>query len=156
MMDLLWMAIIFLEDNLWRAPWVLSGGLFYGVAWYTQFRYFEFKDWWMRSDKPTTILVSPMSAYWWYQPQMWKNKYKNRRKEDGPAFPGSTWIFVWVTDSFHFFQMLAIWMSCSGYSGSLIEGFFWSQVFRTVFTLSFRGTKLLIRKCKKLKSSSSS
>jgi len=35
-----------------------------------------------------------------------KNKYKLGKKENGPAFPGSTTIFVWTTDGWHFFQFM--------------------------------------------------
>jgi hypothetical protein len=46
--------------------------------------------------------------YWWLNtPNItWKNKYKNRDPEQGPAFPGSTTWLVWVTDAWHFFQMI--------------------------------------------------
>lgn len=46
--------------------------------------------------------------YWWNQSEGWKNKYKDRDSEKGPAFWGSTTFFVWLTDSWHFFQMIKL------------------------------------------------
>ena len=51
-------------------------------------------------------LKSEKARLWWNQSQGWKNKYKDRDPDKGPAFPGSTTIFVWVTDAWHFFQMI--------------------------------------------------
>lgn len=45
----------------------------------------------------------------WFNPKLsWKNKYKNRDPEQGPAFPGSTTFLVWTTDAWHFFQMIML------------------------------------------------
>lgn len=45
---------------------------------------------------------------WWNQSEGWKNKYKDRDPSKGRAFPGSlTWL-VWVTDAWHFFQMIML------------------------------------------------
>jgi len=48
--------------------------------------------------------------YWWLNTPgvTWRNKYKNRDPEQGPAFIGSTTIFVWVTDAWHFCQMVML------------------------------------------------
>lgn len=43
---------------------------------------------------------------WWDPVNSWKNKYKNGDPQDGPLFWGSTTVFVWMTDGWHFFQML--------------------------------------------------
>lgn len=43
---------------------------------------------------------------WWDQKESWKNKYKDRDSRKGPAFWGSTTFFVWITDAWHFFQMI--------------------------------------------------
>ena len=51
-------------------------------------------------------VFSTLSNTRWYEPESWKNKYKNRDIEQGEAFCGSTTIFVFVTDAWHFFQML--------------------------------------------------
>jgi len=42
----------------------------------------------------------------WWDEFSWRNKYKNRRPEEGERFLGSTTIFVFVTDAWHFFQMV--------------------------------------------------
>jgi len=45
----------------------------------------------------------------WFNPkESWKNKYKDRDPSKGPAFPGSTTIFVWLTDAWHLFQMIML------------------------------------------------
>lgn len=44
----------------------------------------------------------------WFAKDSWRNKYKNRDKKQGPLFPGSTTIFVFVTDGWHFFQSLMV------------------------------------------------
>lgn len=45
---------------------------------------------------------------WFNQTDSWKNKYKDRDPSKGPAFIGSTTIFVWITDAWHFFQMIML------------------------------------------------
>jgi len=43
---------------------------------------------------------------WWDPRTSWTNKYKNHDPSQGEAFPGSTTIFVFVTDAWHFFQFI--------------------------------------------------
>ena len=38
----------------------------------------------------------------------WRNKWKDGKKELGEAFPGSSTIFVWTTDLWHFAQSMMI------------------------------------------------
>ena len=45
---------------------------------------------------------------WWDPEESWSNKYKNNKEADGPKFPGSTTVFVFVTDAWHLFQFLMI------------------------------------------------
>jgi len=53
-------------------------------------------------------IKSEKKRLWWNQSEGWKNKYKDRDHTKGRAFPGSmTWL-VWVTDSWHFFQMIML------------------------------------------------
>jgi hypothetical protein len=43
----------------------------------------------------------------WHNPDIsWKNKYKNREVSDGPAFIGSTTVFVGGTDAYHALRTL--------------------------------------------------
>lgn len=45
----------------------------------------------------------------WFNPQVsWTYKYKNNDPKQGPKFIGSTTIFVWLTDAWHFFQSLML------------------------------------------------
>ncbi len=43
---------------------------------------------------------------WWDKNTSWRNKWKLGEPANGPAFPGSTTIFVWVTDGWHLFQFV--------------------------------------------------
>lgn len=45
----------------------------------------------------------------WFDPAVSHlNKYKDFAKSKGPRFPGSTTMFVWTTDAWHFFQMIRL------------------------------------------------
>ena len=70
-------------------------GLSAGIMWTIQFRWERsvFSEWKGRG----MIWLSPLG---------WHLKYKNGDPKKGPAFPGSTSIFVWLTDGFHFFQFV--------------------------------------------------
>jgi hypothetical protein len=41
-------------------------------------------------------------------PGSWRNKYKNRDPQQGPAFPGATTWLVWLTDAWHLVKFLMI------------------------------------------------
>jgi len=63
--------------------------------------------------KFNSSIFSEVSEKWynWFNPEeSWKNKYKNRDPQQGPAFFGSTTFLVWTTDAWHFFKM--IMLSC--------------------------------------------
>ncbi len=54
-----------------------------------------------------SIFQGKNGLYW--NPQLsWRNKYKNGNYVEGPAFWGSTTIFSWLTDGWHFFKMLLL------------------------------------------------
>ena len=53
-------------------------------------------------------LVNPFNPFWWVPYYSWRNKYKGGESFYGPAFFGSTTFLVWLTDAFHFFQMLML------------------------------------------------
>lgn len=52
------------------------------------------------------IFVKESNKWFNYTYKTSKNKYKYGNKACGEKFPGSTTIFVFVTDAWHFFQML--------------------------------------------------
>ena len=56
--------------------------------------------------------VSIFSSYawrWWADPRVsWMNKWKDGKREKGEAFLGSSTVFVWTTDLWHFAQSLMI------------------------------------------------
>jgi len=55
-----------------------------------------------------SIFSTLKKKMWWNESEGWKNKYKDRDPSKGRAFPGSlTWL-VWITDSWHFFQMIML------------------------------------------------
>jgi hypothetical protein len=46
------------------------------------------------------------NLYGFWGEESWRRKYKEFDPEDGPLFPGSTTFFVFLTDGYHFAQML--------------------------------------------------
>lgn len=54
-----------------------------------------------KNDRVLTKLK--VNQHWW-GPESWKNKYKNGDPLQGAKFPGSTSLFVFVTDANHFFK----------------------------------------------------
>ena len=45
----------------------------------------------------------------WADPKLsWRNKWKNGERQQGERFPGSSTIFVWTTDLWHFAQSIMI------------------------------------------------
>lgn len=44
--------------------------------------------------------------YWWNKGTSWVYKWKGGNPEKGEAFPGSTTVLVWLTDGWHFFNMI--------------------------------------------------
>ena len=45
-----------------------------------------------------------LNPLFWNKSVSWKNKWKNGDQAQGEAFPGSSTIFVSLTDGWHFFQ----------------------------------------------------
>lgn len=91
-------------------------------------------------------------GYWWNPKDSWKNKYKNRDPAQGPAFPGSTTIFVFVTDAWHFFQFIFLnslfgsiimyrlseySMTYFGWWGYIIDFLIMSILFRVIFQIFY-------------------
>ena len=50
--------------------------------------------------------------YWgnWWTKDSWMNKWKNGNPKEGERFPGSSTVFVWVTDAWHFANTLQMTM----------------------------------------------
>lgn len=48
-----------------------------------------------------------IKAIWWNPEISWENKYKGGNPDRGEKFPGSTTIFVFVTDAWHMFGFLS-------------------------------------------------
>lgn len=49
-----------------------------------------------------------LNPLFWNPAESWKNKYKNGDHTKGAKFPGSTTIFVFLTDAWHFFKFIQI------------------------------------------------
>ena len=54
-----------------------------------------------------TSIFRKLNPDWWNPAKSWRNKYKDRVISKGPAFPGSTTVFSFVTDAWHLFQFLS-------------------------------------------------
>lgn len=87
---------------------------------------------------------------WWANPAIsYKNKWKNNNNsEDGEKFPGSSTVFVWITDLWHFAQSFMITFFILGgllYGDGLTSMFesSWVNViidfiiFKSIFSLTF-------------------
>lgn len=93
----------------------------------------------------TSIFSEMKKGFWWNPSESWKNKYKDRDPSKGPAFFGSTTFFVFVTDSWHFFQML-MYLSLFGVSTIALSicislSWYWFIliffVMKSIFTFTF-------------------
>ena len=54
----------------------------------------------------SSIFYCFKKKYFWDPKISWYNKYKNKDPLAGPRFPGSTTLFVGLTDGWHFFKLL--------------------------------------------------
>ena len=45
---------------------------------------------------------------WWSMKDSWRNKWKNKDPKQGEAFLGSSTVFVFLTDAWHFFQFIML------------------------------------------------
>jgi len=85
---------------------------------------------------------------WWNPSISWKNKYKNNNPDEGSKFFGSTTIFVWTTDAWHFFQMIFLstfFLGIVFYSPMftfeyswIIDFIIYRIIFGFIFSLSFK------------------
>lgn len=50
--------------------------------------------------------IFPRGSLFWNPAISWRNKYKNGDSSQGPRFPGSTTIFVFLTDGWHLMKTL--------------------------------------------------
>lgn len=80
----------------------------------------------------------------WDVSTSWKNKYKNGDANQGPRFPGSTTIFVWLTDGWHLMQM--VFLTCmfalivlhKSHFGLIIDFIIMRAIFGIIFEITFR------------------
>lgn len=50
----------------------------------------------------------PKGSLFWNPAASWRNKYKNGDPAQGPRFPGSTTIFVFLTDGWHLMKAFSL------------------------------------------------
>ena len=99
-----------------------------------------------------SVFKTLVNSYWWNPAISWKSKYKNHDPSQGPAFPGSTTIFVFVTDAWHFFQFIFLnslfgsiimyrlseySMTYFGWWGYIIDFLIMSILFRVIFQIFY-------------------
>lgn len=90
-----------------------------------------------------SVFYSLRNRLFWDPSISWKNKYKNGDPLAGSKFPGSTTIFVGLTDAWHFFKLLrnlAIFIGIlffTWYCGGVWLGVFWTILARIVFGITF-------------------
>lgn len=52
---------------------------------------------------------------WWNPALSWQQKYEGGIQAQGPAFPGSTTVLVFLTDAYHLFSELERWFTRCGF-----------------------------------------
>jgi len=81
-----------------------------------------FKDW-IHHEKVTQW------GDWWDPEKSWKFKYKNGNKEEGEKFFLSTTALVFLTDGWHFFQMLCYSFWQLAFAIGVETGYHWTLNF---------------------------
>jgi len=80
---------------------------------------------------------------WWNPTISWKNKWRGGKPENGEKFPGSSTIFVWTTDAWHFFQMIFLtlmFLSIVFYTPLFSVSYSWVFdfiIYRIIFGVTF-------------------
>ena len=80
---------------------------------------------------------------WWNKDESWRNKWKNGDPLQGERFLGSSTVFVWATDGWHFFQSLFLNMLILGLllldvENVLLTFVVVSAIYKTVFEITYR------------------
>ena len=96
----------------------------------------------LKSQWPISRWIDIPASHWWYQwggPGSHRNKWKNGNKAEGPRFFLSSTALVFLTDGWHFFQMIwgtAFCLAIVFYQpiGSLIQ---WLPVWLPVWVVDF-------------------
>lgn len=71
----------------------------------------------------------------WNPSESWKRKYKNNDPTQGPAFPGSTTIFVSLTDAWHLFGLVRNFSLVL--SIAVISANYWVLLYYILFIFTF-------------------
>jgi hypothetical protein len=81
----------------------------------------------------------PASWTWWNLRTGWTNKWKNGNPDDGEKFFGSSTFLVWLTDGWHFWQMIYLNCLMIGFWLLPFEGrqWFWVLAFIIGFKIVF-------------------
>jgi len=96
------------------------------------------------ADKFSSSVFRNRNPFFWDKKQSWQNKYKNRDKDQGPRFPGSTTIFVFLTDAWHlsnFFQYTLITVGVGFALSSEVTNSTWLNILIAflIYKLPFTG-----------------
>jgi len=69
-------------------------------------------------------VFSASNSSWWDPSTSWRNKWKNGDSKQGEKFFGSSTIFVFTTDAWHFFQsLMLLFFTCAVVSYNPIFNF---------------------------------
>lgn len=76
---------------------------------------------------------------WWIKGLSWKNKWRGGDPKNGERFPGSSTVFVWLTDGWHFFNMVQYTaMILAVVSYFPVYGFWYDAlILKAIFTITF-------------------
>ena len=83
---------------------IILGGMSYGLKETVTHHYPAFEARFPHADQS-----------WWNPALSWHNKYEGGIPAQGPAFWGSTTVFVFVTDAYHLFGAIDRWDTAIGF-----------------------------------------
>lgn len=97
-----------------------------------------------------SVFTNLNNQQFWNPLLSWNNKYKNRNKTNGPAFPFSTNLLIFVTDGYHLMQFIfenSLFLSFAIYNNNSAWYYNFLEI-RIIYGLVFNTTFewLLIKK----------
>lgn len=92
-------------------------------------------------------IFSKLNPRFWNPYESWKNKWKNGNPEKGEKFFGSTTVFVFITDSWHLFKALFVYlMFFTIITYENIFGYYDFIIYLCLWFLGFEATKIFLTK----------
>lgn len=99
-----------------------------------------------RSSEGAPFIWGGSSSYW-SKSESWTRKWKHGDRNLGEAFPGSSTVFVFITDAWHLAQffflnsLFALIVIRETMVSTIVDFLILSVAFRVVFELSYRAIR---------------